>query len=295
MQEHVRVRWSGALLVLAACSWGDELHDHEFCPAYAQAECAAVKGACAVPDEQSCRTLREIDCQLETRSRLPRARGFNATGARACIRNMKAVYSKTFIPVVEWRQVAETCLHTYFGHRGAGESCRSDRECEQNYSCQDRACGHKFIAREGPPYCWPQARRPCPNGQACVGTGGDGVCQAKAASGGRCAHHDGCNDDEGCSPDGRCLKRLPIGAPCEVEEECHSPSAFCDPSTLLCATGFAVTPASDFCQPYRRVLPDSGPPPDARVRADAPDARVSVEPPDAPIADPPDAASDQAD
>ena len=88
--------------------------------------------------------------------------------------------------------------------------------------------------------------------------------------------------------------RLAIGAPCEVDEGCHSPSAFCDPSTLLCATGFAVTPASEFCQPYRRVFPDSGPLPDARVRAEAPDAPIA-ESPDAPIADPPDAASDQAD
>ena len=272
MQEHVRVRWSGALLLLAACSWGDELHDHEFCPAYAQAECAAVKDACAVPDEQSCRTLREIDCQMESRRWLDRAKGFSASGARACIRKMKAVYSKTFIPAIEWRQVAETCLHTYFGHRGAGESCRSDHECEENYSCQDGACGHKFIVKEGPPFCSPQARRPCPNGQRCAGTGGVYRCQPEGPRG-LCTNHGHCNDDERCGPDGRCVMRLlAIGDPCAVDEECQSPSGFCDPSTLLCATGFAVTPASDFCQPYRRVLPDSGPPPDARVRTDSPDA-----------------------
>jgi hypothetical protein len=263
MQEHgtvVRVRWSLALLVLAACS-GNEMHDYEFCPAYAQAECAAVKNACAVPDEQSCRTQREIACQLESRRWLARAKGFSASGAHACIQKMKAVYGKTFIPVVEWREVAETCQHTYFGHRGAGESCRFHRECEQNYYCQDGACGYVILAEEGPPYCSRAARRPCPSGQHCAGTSSvEGRCQPEAGPGGRCTTHVGCNDDEGCAPDGRCVMRLAIGAPCELEEECHSPSAFCDPSTLLCATGFALTPASDFCQPYRREFPDSGRP-----------------------------------
>jgi hypothetical protein len=64
---------------------------------------------------------------------------------------------------------------------------------------------------------------------------------------------------------------LATGQECDEDYQCQLPSAFCDPANLLCATGFAVTPAAEFCQPYLRVRPDAGPMPDARVRAEAAD------------------------
>jgi hypothetical protein len=160
---------------------------------------------------------------------------------------MGAVYSRKSIPIADWREVKETCQHAYYGHRGAGDSCRIKLECDEDYTCRDGACRYVVISEEGPERCNPQARKPCPTGQDCISMSSPAVCWPRA---------------EGAAG-------LAIGAACASDEQCQSPSRFCDPDTWLCATGFAVTPASDFCQPYLRQVADSGPPSDARMRTDA--------------------------
>jgi hypothetical protein len=276
--------------VLGACS-SSELHSDEFCPTYARVECAAVKDACGVRDEQSCAALREAYCQTEVRRLLVGAKGFNPRGAQVCINKMEAAYAKTFIPVVEWREVKEACQHTYFGHRGAGESCRIDRECSGVYVCREGACGHPVLTGRGPDACEVSTGKPCPTGQLCITTSSQYVCRPPANAGEPCRSDGECRDN--LCLQGKCAMRLAIGASCAMDRECQSPSRFCDPGSGLCATGFAVTPASDFCQTYLRHLTDGGPAPDARVRADAGDAPAADAPAD--VATPVEAPADAPD
>jgi hypothetical protein len=247
-----------SLLLAAACG-SQRIDEMDFCPEYARVECAAVKGACGVADEAGCVLQRDIDCQQRSRKLLVGAKGYSAMGARSCLNRMGAVYRQAFIPAADWRDVDETCEHIYFGHRGRGEACQTSKECMEWSTCRDGVCLGWTDLRPGEVPCG-QMPVICSADQFCGYVEGSGyACRPLSGPGEACSEAGQCRDGARCQM-GSCEARTALGGECLEHRECVLPSQFCDPASYTCNTGFAVTPQSQFCQPYLRGFPGDGGP-----------------------------------
>jgi hypothetical protein len=245
------------LLAVVACD-SQEIAQMDFCREYARVECLAVRRACGVADEEACGAQREIDCQARSRKWLVGAKGYSALGARVCIDRMSAVYRQSFILGTDWRDVDETCEHSFFGHRRRGEACQLDKECQGEDSCRKGVCLAWWQQSATDTECGTM-RLSCPAGLVCdYFPGAIGyTCRELSGPGGSCTQAQQCRDDARCQM-GVCVARTPLGGECFEDHECVLPSAFCDPASFTCNKGFAVTPQSQFCQPYLRARPREG-------------------------------------
>jgi hypothetical protein len=277
MRKRQTLRAVSFLFSALACSGegGDSgPPEDEFCPQYAEHECATLAGWCGFTAE-SCRAARMDACQVRVLGLRSAARQYDGRQAIACLAKLKEVYRSQPIAVANLRALDETCNRVYHGNHQRDEACSRDNDCQRGLVCDAR--GLCSPAPSGPPSGSSSCRQmTCTAEQYCDDL--TGTCLRVAIRGESCATAD-CARELLCRSE-ICVDPSPLGSACERDYDCAPPHSFCNPYTARCADGVQFSPGSFACeaQAGRSPVSDAGGS-DRRRTADAdvhPDAGGDV-------------------
>lgn len=231
---------------MATCGDADRLTEEEFCPAYAEAECATIGRWCAA-EESECISARSIACQLRT-TVAKRAKGaFNPGRAASCVAKVKSVHAKATVSSQNLRALEESCRRVYQAEKGA--PCESFTECQDGLACRDSICSESRL-----PAGWCQySSKPCGKGERCEQRG----CIPRGELGFPClwerGESDECQEQLRCFG-GKCSSRAAIDEICAGDWQCELPSAYCHPHSMTCALGLTFGADSIACLHFRSGL-----------------------------------------
>jgi hypothetical protein len=240
-----------------ACSGeggGSGIPEDEFCPQYAEHECATLAGWCGFTAE-SCRAARMSACQVRVLGLRSAARHYDGRQAIPCLAKLKEVYRSQPIAIAKLRVLDETCNRVYHGNHQRNEPCTRDNDCQRGLVCAGgRVCSP---TPSGPPSASSSCRQiACPAEHYCDDL--TGTCRPLATRGQSCATGY-CLRELRCRAE-ICVDPSPLGSGCERDYDCAPPHSFCSPYTARCADGVQFSPGSFACeaQAGRSPVSDAG-------------------------------------